>query len=447
MSAPAVPAVRGGLPLVGHALSLYRDPVGFLASLPARGDLVRIRIGPVDAIMVCDADLAQQVFRDDRTFDKGGPFSDRAEEIAKDNLVSCPHALHRRKRRLVQPAFAPARMPAYAGTMAARIAEVVDSWRDGDVVDVPAQMTALTTNVLTSTMFADLLDPEALRQSREDADAIVAGMFTRMLVPPAVTRLPLPANRRFDRARTRLRRTVAGIVAARRVEGGDRGDLLSALLVARDAESAEGERALSDDEIVDLALTLHLAGSETTATTLTWALHLLAGHPEVERRLHAEVDEVLAGRPAGYADVEALAHTGRIVTETLRVRSPGWLFTRVVTVDTTLGGHRLPAGTTIAYSPYLIHHRADLYADPERFDPDRWDPALHAPPPRTSFLPFANGARRCVGDRFSLVESVLALASIAARVRFEHLPGAGDVRPAAAIVMRPRRLRMRVLAR
>ncbi|WP_308258395.1 cytochrome P450 [Saccharothrix obliqua] len=442
-----IPVARGAVPVLGHAPAMLRGPVRFLSSLAGQGDLVRIALGPVKAVMVCDPELANRMFLDDRTFDKGGPFSERAREVVGNNVAFCPYHEHRRQRRLLQPAFHPDRFPGYGRTMAAQIGEQVDGWRDGQVLDVPTRMTMLTTNVLTATMFSDTLSPDELRRSREDADVLATDFLFRMLVPDPVLRLPLPVNRRFDRARVRMRRTVDQLVATRRATGGDRGDLLSALLAAHDAESTGDERTLSDEEIVNQVMTFHLAGSETTATTLTWALHLVATHPDVERRLHAEVDAVLAGRTAGYDDLPRLELTGRIITETLRLYAPAWLLTRRVTRDTELGGHALPEGTVIAYSPYLIHHRADLYPEPERFDPDRWDATRGPTPPRTAFLPFAHGARKCIGDRFSLVEATLALASIAARWRLAHVPGDPPVRPAVSAVIRPRRLRMRATAR
>ncbi|MCC8246905.1 cytochrome P450 [Saccharothrix luteola] len=436
---------RGRLPVVGHAWPMMRDPLGFLGSLARQGPLVRIAFGPVKAIVVCDAELAQQMFRDDRTFDKGGPFADRVRDVVGNNLSTCPHHEHRRQRRLLQPAFHVGRFDAYGRTMSAQIADRVDAWRDGQVLDVPAEMGMLATNVLTATMFSDTLSPAQLKRSQEDADVLATDVLPRMMMPKALTRLPLPVNMRFERAHTRLRAMIEAIVRARREEGGDRGDLLSALLAGYDEESTGADRTLSDHEVVNQMLTFHLAGSETTAVTLAWALHLIARHPDVERRLHAEVDAVLAGRTAGPGDLAALELTGRVITETLRLRSPVYVLTREVTADTELGGHPLPAGTVLAYSPYPIHHNADLHPDPQRFDPDRWDPARK--PARHAFVPFANGARKCIGDKFSLMEATLALASIVARWRLRHVPGGVDVRPAAAAVIRPRRLRMRATSR
>ncbi|MEV0679165.1 cytochrome P450 [Actinosynnema sp. NPDC050436] len=446
-AASSIPVARGAVPFLGHSPAVLRGPVDFLTSLIGQGDLVRISFGPVKAVVVCDPDLAQRVFVDDRTYDKGGPFSDRAREMVGNNVAFCPHAEHRRQRRLLQPAFHPDRLPGYGRTMSACVAEAVGGWRDGEVLDVPAQMTVLTTRILTATMFSDALTPAELHRSQLDADVLTTGFIFRVVMPDSVLRLPLPVNRRYMRANERIHRAVGKVVAARRADPADRGDLLSALLDAYDSESIGTDRTLSDEEVVNQVMTFHLAGSETTATALAWALHLLATHPDVERRLHAEVDAALGGRVAEFADLPALPLTGRVLTEALRLYAPVWLLTRKVTEDTELGGYHLPAGTVVAVCPHLVHHRSDLHPEPERFDPDRWDPARGTPPPRTAFVPFAHGARKCIGDRFALVEGTLALASIAARWRFAHESAGPVVRPAVSAVIRPRRLRMRVTAR
>jgi cytochrome P450 len=267
-----------------------------------------------------------------------------------------------------------------------------------------------------------------------------------MLMLPPLDRLPTPSNRRYVKARTRLRQTLDGIIADRRKSGKDYGDLLSSLLSARDPETADVRQGLSDAEISDQVLTFFSAGG-TTATVLAWALHMLAEHPDLEERLHAEVDAVLSGGAATYEHVPKLKLTSRFITETLRVWPPAWVLTRSVAVDTHLGGHLIPAGTTVVYSPYIVHHRPELYPVPERFDPDRWDSTHRPPPPREAFIPFGGGARKCIGDQFSMVEATLALATIAARWQLRSLSGQ-SIRPdTSPITLQPRALRMRAIAR
>lgn len=439
----SIPLAPGGLPLLGHVVPLLRDRLGFLRSLPEYGALVRVRLGPAEAVVVCDPGLTRQVLRDDQTFDKGGPLYDRARATVGDGLVACPYGRHRRQRRLVQPAFHASRLPSYAQIMTEQVTAVTGSWHDSTIIDVLAAMMAITSRTTAATMFSDATPTSTLSQTLDDVTVIFADLYRRMMTPPPFNRLATPANRRYEHARTRLRHNLECIAADRRGTGADHGDVLSALLAARDQDGGD---SLTDTEVTDTLLTFFLAGTETTATTLAWALHLLACGPDIERELHAEVDAVLAGRPASYRDLPQLPLTGRIITETLRLWPPAWVVTRAVTDDTQLGSHVLPAGTTVVYSPYLIHHRADLYPDPERFAPDRWlspeaTTGLHG-----AFIPFGGGARKCIGDAFGTIEATLALATITTRWRLLSLPGQ-HVRPALSAALAPQGLRMRTVVR
>jgi cytochrome P450 len=442
--ASSTPTAAGAWPLLGHLVPLLRDPLAFLTSLPERGDLVRVRIGPATAVVVCTPDLTRQVLRNDRIFDKGGPFIDRVRELLGDSVGTCPHDRHRRQRRLVQPAFTSTRLPTYAQTMLNEFDVATQSWHDGQILDILAEMMAITSKTTLTTLFAGTVSGPVLRQALDDLTTVMAGVARRMLMPPILDRLPTPANRRYHRAITGLRHTIATVVADRRTGNTDHGDLLSALLTAHDPE-ADGER-LSDTEIVNQAIVFFVGGTESTASLLAWSVHLLGCHPDIADRMRAEVDTVLAGRPVTYADLPRLELTSRVITETLRLYAPGWVFTRTVTTDTHLGNYSLPAGTAIIFSPYLIHHRPDLYDEPERFDPDRWLPDHATAIPRDAYIPFGGGARKCIGDTFSLTEATLTLASITARWHLQPLPD-HHVRPALAAALRPRGLRMRATTR
>ncbi|MGI5374140.1 cytochrome P450 [Streptomyces sp. CA-251387] len=439
----SIPAAPNALPVAGHLVPLLRNPLSFLLSLPVCGELVRIRVGPLTVVVICDPELTRQALIDDRIFDKGGPFFDRVAEVLGNALISCPYSSHRRLRRLAQPAFHSGRFPGYAQAMTSCIDEVTGSWRAGEDIDVNAEAMTITSKITTTALFSDTLPPAGFGQLHDDITTVFDGFYQRMLLLPPLDRLPTPGNRAYLRARARLRSTCDQIIAQRRADGADHGDLLSALIAARDPE--DGGRGMTDAEISDAIPTFFLAGTESTASVLAWALDLLARHPEIEQRLHTEVDSVLCGAPATHADLPRLTLTARIITETLRLYPPGWILTRTVTADTRLGGHLLPAGTSLAYSPYLIHHRPDLYDQPETFDPDRWD-RDRPQPPRQALIPFGTGARKCIGDTFAMTQATLALATITARWRLEHLPGQ-KVRPALGAALRPRELRMRAMPR
>ncbi|MET8976590.1 cytochrome P450 [Streptomyces sp. NPDC004539] len=437
-TAPArVAPAPGALPVLGHALPLARHPLPFLASLPAHGDLVRIKLGPVPFHVLCDPGLVHQVLLDDRTFDKGGAIFDLVRTVAGNGLATCPHQEHRRQRRLLQPAFHRERLPGYAQVMSSEITAMLDGWTEGREIDALATMNELTANLATRTLFAAELDDETFAELRLCMHDVMTGMMRRMLLPWSVlNRLPTPGNRRFHRARARLRRYVAQLTDDYRRAGVDHGDLLSILLAVRDDDG----QGLTEDEIHDQVFTFYLGGSETTAPLLSWALYLLGRDPGIRERLHAEVDTVLDGRVATHDDIPRLELTRRVVMETLRLYPPGWLFTRITTRAAELAGHRLPAGSIVLYSPHIVHHRADLFPEPERFDPDRWGDDAGRPS-RGVFTPFGSGARKCIGEVFALTEATLALASIVARWQLDPLPGA-HTRMAPRLSSTPRSLPM-----
>ncbi|MFJ4961970.1 cytochrome P450 [Streptomyces sp. NPDC088729] len=411
-TAASVPLAPRALPLLGHALPLLRDPLAFIMSLSEYRTMVRVRLGPRSAVMVCDPALTRQVFLNDRVFDKGGPIYDRISEVIGDGLSTCPYTLHRRQRRLCQPSFHPARLAGY-GVVFARAAELkAGSWHDGDVLDVTQEMMTLTTRATMETMFSGALPAETMRRSLADTATIVSAFFRRMMTPPLLRSLPTPRKRRYDDARERLSATIAEIIAERRADPTDHADLLSALVGAVDEESEDGRKQLNDTELADEALTFFLGGMETTAITLAWALNLLATHPDVQRRLQAETDGVLAGGKLAPAHLPALGLATRVVTEALRLYPPAWMMTRTLREDAELGGVRLKRGSVLVLSPYLLHRRPDLYPEPDRFDPDRW---LGAQPDRAAYIPFGAGPRKCIGDQFALNEAVLALTAVVAR--------------------------------
>ncbi|MEW2578852.1 cytochrome P450 [Streptomyces syringium] len=436
-----VPTAPGALPALGHGLHLARDPLAFLSSLPAHGDVVWVGLGPHRVLMVCDPVLTRQVLLDSRTFDKGGPFFDRIGEVVGNGVGTCPAGEHPRLRRRCQPSFHPGRMPAYAEVMAASAAEATAAWSSGEVIDVGRQTDLLATHTLVRAMFSAASDERLHEEAIEDVTVVLRGILRRTFLPEALNRVPLPANRRYERAMARLRERVSGIVAARRADPADHADLLSALLTADGPDQPQAGPPLTGQEVADQVMTFFIAGTRTTAATLAWAMYALATHPQEQTRVQEEADQALAGRAAGLAPLTALAATERVITETLRLYSPGWLMTRLATRDTVIGHAPVPAGTMVAVSPWIIHHRPDLHPRPEHFDPARWA----APPVRGAFLPFGAGARKCIGDRFALTQVSVALTHIASRW---HLAPAGrppQVVPGAALF--PRGMRLRVHAR
>ncbi|MGW4356201.1 cytochrome P450 [Nocardia sp. NPDC004582] len=436
-----IPTAPGALPLLGHSVSLLRDPLTFLLGLPEHGDLVRLRIGTGDVYVVCTPELTYELLHDPRAFDKGGFFFDRLRELTGNNVASCPHAEHAAHRRRVQPIFRKDRMPGYGRTIVDQATTVLDTWRPDQSIDAFPDMLRIGAGCAAALVFGAGFTPDALEHTISDITLYVKGIFTRMFLPPALARIPLPANRRYQAVRTRLRHAVSDMIDRNRTAGGAiGGDLLTALL-----ESAPATPDSRTDLVDELILML-MAGTESTATTLAWTLYELARDPALQRRVQVEIDTVVGAHTPAHAHIEHLHLTGRVLTETLRKYPAAWILSRVTTTEASLGGHRIPAGATIVFSPYLLHHRADVFPDPERFDTDRWLPHNVCPSSRKALVPFGGGTRKCAGDGFAMSEAALVLASIMSRWTVEPVPHS-TVRLAAYGALQPEGLRLRTVAR
>ncbi|NQE93643.1 cytochrome P450 [Nocardia terpenica] len=303
----SIPRVPGAIPGLGHARRMLGDPSRFLSDLPAHGDVVEVRFGPAPVDFVCDPELVRTILLDDATFGRGGVLFDRVREVTGEGLGNCPHSEHRWQRRLLQPTFTATRVAAYAPTMIEQIGTIVDGWGDGQVLAVLAEMSAITSKTLVATLLCGSLPDDVLRMAHHDLQTVTTGVGRRMMIPPLLDRLPTRGKRRYDRARQRLRDTVDAIVADRRNRVGD--ELISLLLAARHPVSG---RPLTDAEISDQVVSFFLAGTETTADTLAWAIHLVATHPEVQNRLHTEVDTYqVHHRPDRYEQPDRAAAIAR----------------------------------------------------------------------------------------------------------------------------------------
>lgn len=423
----------GGVPVLGHTLALWKNPLGFLASLPAHGDLVELRLGPKRAYLACDPDLVRHILLNPRKFDKGGVF-DKARQLLGNSLSVSRGEEHRQQRRLIQPAFHPARIAEYTNAVAADTARAVGSWRAGQTLDVSDAMHVLLMRVAARTLFSTGLDERTTDEARECLRTVSQGIYKRTVAPLGIMeKLPTPGNRHYDESNRRLREIVEEMIKERRGQPAGGTDLLSILLSVEHPQT--GDR-LSDAEVLDQVVTFLVAGSETTASTLAFVFHLLGRHPDIERRMQAEIDEVLDGRPAVFEDLPRLEYTRGVITETLRLYPPSWLSMRVAAEDTEIGGRRIAANTMIMYSSYALHHNARLFPDPELFDPERWLPSRAAEVPRGALLPFGAGSHKCIGDVLALAETALIISTIASRWRLRPVPGTG-LRPQPKATLEP----------
>ncbi|MFJ2967680.1 cytochrome P450 [Streptomyces collinus] len=438
-----IPRAAGSLPFIGHALRM-RDNLGFIDSLrDTREPVVEIVLQPgTRTVVVQDPALIHQMLKAlAPTLDKGRLY-DKLGQLLGDSVVTATGRPHVRKRRQLQPAFAHTEISRYVDIMRTEVTATVAGWEPGKPLDVREAMVGLSLDMLAKTVFAGSLDDAVFRRLRSDLSVVMNGVGVRLMLPDWAERLPLPFNRRFDRARAGVRATVNTAVEELQASGHDTGDMLSMLLRAVDEETGE---PLTGHQICSEILTLAVAGTETTASVLSWALYELARNPAVEARVLAELDDVLGERPVALDDVARLPYLNRVITETLRLHHPGWLVTRRTTEETRLGQWTLPAGTELAYCQHALHRDPERFPDPLTFDPDRWNDAAQEPPPG-AFLPFGDGKHKCMGDRFARTEMVTAIATILRSVRLELAEGQA-IRQVARLTVRPRALRMTVLPR
>ncbi|MCL8015080.1 cytochrome P450 [Streptomyces sp. AS02] len=421
-----------------------RDNLGFIASLrETREPLIEIVLQPgTRTVVVQDPALIHQMLKAlAPSLDKGRLY-DKFSQLLGDSVVTAAGRPHVRKRRQLQPAFAHTEISRYVDTMRAEVTAAVAGWEPGQPLDVREAMVRLSLDMLAKTVFSGSLDEATFRRLRTDLSVLMNGVGTRIMLPDWVERLPLPFNRRFDQACDGVRATINTAVDELQNSGHDTGDMLSMLLRAKDEETGD---PLTGDQICSEILTLAVAGTETTASVLSWTLYELARNPDIESRVLAELDEVLGDRPVTLDDVARLPYLNRVITEALRLHHPGWLVTRRTITETRLGAWTLPAGTELAYCQQALHRDPELYPDPLTFDPDRWDGTAATPPPG-AFLPFGEGKHKCMGDRLALTEMTTALATILRSVRLELAEGQ-VVRPVARLTVRPRNLRMTVRRR
>jgi cytochrome P450 len=360
---------------------------------------------------------------------------ERVKVLLGEGLLTSEDSFHLRQRRLIQPAFHRDRIAAYAQTMVAYADRIRNGWSEGATYDIAREMSRLTLLIVGKTLF----DTDVESQARDVGEAMSGLMesFWMTMLPfgEYLHYLPVPYLRRGQKARERLDRVIYGMIRERRATLGDRGDLLSMLLMAQD-EEADGA-GMTDQQVRDEAMTIFLAGHETTANALTWTWYLLSQNPDVEATLHAEVDRVLQGRLPTIKDLSSLSYVERVVTESMRLYPPAWIIGRRAIAEYQLGQYVAPPRSILVMSPYIMQRDPRFYADAERFDPDRWTPEFRAALPKFAYFPFGGGPRQCIGESFAWMELILLVATIAQQYRLRLVPG-HPVEPQPLITLRAR---------
>ncbi|MFD6890585.1 cytochrome P450 [Streptomyces sp. NPDC059957] len=456
-TAPLAIAAPGPTGRLRALLAMSGNPMDYFTGLRDQyGPVVRVPLGFRDLYLISDPEAVHEVLvTSHREFTKatmsvgGGKWEAPLSVIFGNSLTNSDGAYHRKQRRLIQPMFHHERIAGYGRAFAELSDDIQSGWRDGDRLDMSVEMTELTLAVVARTIFDVSLDSDVARTVRT-AIPRDEGPLRWDSLPFAryLAKLPLPGNKRFFEGRDKLDAIVYRLMAERRQGDGEGADLLSMLLAARDADTGE---PMTDQEVRDEAITMLMVGHETTANALTWSYHLLGSHPEVRDRMHQEIDEVLGDRLPTVKDLPRLPWTDAVLSEAMRLYPPIMGMGRRPLVDFELCGHRIPKDSFVGIVPWVNHRDPKWWPQPERFAPQRWlknpDPvdaadeltghAVQPGRPRLAYLPFGGGPRQCIGNTFSWMESVMALATVGRNWEFEPVPGYA-VDPLARITVRPK---------
>ncbi|MFL5319529.1 MAG: cytochrome P450 [Myxococcaceae bacterium] len=428
-----------GVPFFGVINEFRKDPLaGALKAAREFGDL---SVHPLveRVFFASHPDYVKHVLQDNHlNYQKGWVYA-RIKALTGEGLLTSEGDHWKRQRRLSQPAFHKQRIASFAQTMSDRTKDMVDGWspaaRNGDVIDMHAEMMRLTLRIAGQTLFSVDLGDAAERVG--DAFSVVleilnARTSTFVVFPKSI---PTPENVRFARAMKVLDDVVEKVIEQRRhAAPGEHHDLLAMLMESKDADTGE---TMNDRQLRDELMTMMLAGHETTANALAFSFYLLSKNPGVTRKVIEEVDRVLGGRTPTAQDAMQLQYTLRVIQEAMRLYPPAWIFSRKAIKEDVIGGYRIPAGATVVMSPWALHRDPRFWENPEGFDPDRFTEERSAGRPKTSYVPFAAGPRMCIGAGFALMEAQIILAMVLQRYRPELVAGY-DLELEPLVTLRPK---------
>ena len=441
---PAIRRPPGPPPrfLVGRFPLLGPDPLAVYTRWARDfGDIFYYRAGWIHVYFLNHPDLIESVLiSQSQNFAKDKVIQNSRWFLGQ-GLLTSEGAEWRQQRRLCQPAFHRERLSSYGRTMSAYAEEMLAGWPQGEVRDIHQEMMQLTMRIVAKVLFSV--------EVSEDAQKVAAALNLlmrhtsgfRMIMPPPLRHLPLPALVRAKRAVRELDEIVNRIIRQRRASGEDTGDLLSMLMAARDEDGS----AMTDRQLRDEIMTFLLAGHETTAVSLSWTWYLLSEHPEVAQKLRQELNDVLGGRTPQLEDLARLPYTDKVVKESMRLYPPAWSLARTAAKEMEIAGYRLPVGANVVMSPWIIHRDPRFFEDPDQFKPDRWTAQTTQQLPRFAYFPFGGGPRLCIGASFAMMEANLLVATIAQRFQLHLVPG-HPVDPLPGITLRPRHgMRMQII--
>jgi cytochrome P450 len=402
------------------------------------GDVVRYDVGRVVAHVLRHPDDIKHVLQENHANYIKGRGLRKLKIFLGEGLLTSEGAHWLRQRRLIQPAFHRARLDALVTKMVRATETLADEWSElaarGETIDVSREMMRLTLEIASTTLFSVSTRGSADKVGKALSVALREAVRRTFAIVELPLRVPTPRNVAYREAMRSLDAVVYGIIAERRKRPGGDDDLLSMLIETRDEATDE---AMTDAQLRDEVMTLFLAGHETTANQLAWTFYLLSKHPAERRRLEAEVDAVLGDCMPTFEDLSRLIRIRMTIDESMRIFPPVWLFGRTALDDDLVRGYRIPKGSFVGVSPYLLHRHPSYWKNPEGFDPDRFDASASAGRHKYAYLPFGGGPRVCIGNHFAIMEAQVVLAILSRRFRVELAPGA-RVEPEPLVTLRPK---------
>lgn len=433
-----LPPGPGGISVL-NILRLLRDPLTALGDAHREfGDATTFRVGSLRFVSVADPAFAQHVLvRNHRNYIKSRSYQG-LRLVLGNGLVTSEGEHWKRQRKLAQPAFHRGRLAKLADTIAQCVEERTTQWehRASSTIDVHDEMMQLTLRIVGRALFGTDLGGGEGSDLGALGPAVTTSLHKANEYAEALVRVPLwvptPSNVRFARAKRLLDGIVHGIIEGRRSSGEQRDDVLGTLMAATDESGTE---RMDDQQLRDEVMTLFMAGHETIATAMSWTFLLLHQHPEVTARVRDDLASVLGGRTPVIDDLAKLPYLGQVIDESMRLYPPAWIVERQALDDDQLGPWRIPKGTTVAVSPWIMHRHPALWHEPLRFDPDRFAPGA-IDRDKHAYLPFGAGPRICIGNHFALMEAKLILAIVLQRWSIELLDPAA-VRPDPRVTLRP----------
>ncbi len=433
-----------GARTLGGLVPMFRDPIKSFTWLAKKyGDISYFRVGRNRFYFLNSPEyIYDALVKDHKNLIKG-KYLQNTKRVFGEGLLTSEGEFHHRQRRLIQPAFYHEQISSYANVMTSYASRQIDTWKNGETLDIHGEMNRLTMTIVAKCLFDADIEIESRGIGIALADTIE--YFNRLSSPlaPLLEVLPLPSTKKYRRSVEKLDRMVYRLIEEKRNDRADRPDLLSGLLNARDAEGK-----MTDEQVRDEILILFAAGHETTANALTWTWYLLSQNLEVEEKFHTEIDLLLKENELpSPEDLPKLSYATKVLTESMRIYPPAWVLVRETLNDYNIGKYFIRKGSNLLMSQYIMHRNPRYFPRPEKFIPDRWTPEFKVSLPKYAYFPFGGGPRGCIGEPFAWMEGVLVLATIARRWEFRHVAD-HKVELLPRITLRPKHgIKMKVIRR